>query len=188
VYTIIIKRKVLGLILFAVLLFCFLVWNCGGKTAPEKNKGTLGVPVTSLAKDDDINLNQLKKVNLKKEEQTSNQAAFFVDYRLDRERTRGQQVELLREIVSNSAVTAESRQRAQEQLLNITRQMGQEAELENLIRAKGFPDAVVCLGEKGITVVVQKANLTWEETVNLTDIITRSTGFSEQNIILIPKV
>jgi stage III sporulation protein AH len=66
--------------------------------------------------------------------------------------------------------------------------MGQEAELENLIRAKGFPDAVVCLGEKGMTVVVQKANLTFEETANLTDIITRSTGFSEQNIILIPKV
>ena len=185
-YTIIIKKKVLGLILFALLFFCFLIWNCGVKTAPEKNKGTLGVPVTSLVKDDDIN--QFKKANLKKEEQIDNQAAFFVDYRLDRERTRGQQVELLREIVSNSAVTAESRQRAQEQLLNITRQMGQEAELENLIRAKGFPDAIACLGEKGMTVVVQKANLTFEETADLTGIITRSTGFSEQNIILIPKV
>ncbi len=187
-YTLIIKKKVLGLILFAILFFCFLIWNCGVKTVPEKNKGTLGVPVTSLAKDNDNNPSQFKKASLKKEEQINDQAAFFVDYRLDRERTRGQQVELLREIVSNSGVTAESRQRAQEQLLNITRQMGQEAELENLIRAKGFPDAVVCLGEKGMTVVVQKANLTFEETANLTDIITRSTGFSEQNIILIPKV
>ena len=185
-YTIIIKKKVLGLILFALLLFCFLIWNCCVKPAPEKNKGTLGMPVASLAKDDDIN--RFKKAALKKEEQTNNQAAFFVDYRLERERTRGQQVELLREIVSNSGVTAESRQKAQEQLLNITRQIGKEAELENLIRAKGFPDAIVCLGEKGMTVVVQKASLSWEETVNLTDIITRSTGFSEQNIILIPKI
>lgn len=114
-------------------------------------------------------------------------AAFFVEYRLDRERTRGQQVELLREIINSPSSAAETRKVAQERMLTISQNMAREMEVENLIRAKGFKDAAVCLDERGATVVVQAAGISPEEATRIADLVSRGTGVAEQNIVIIPK-
>lgn len=122
---------------------------------------------------------------------------FFIEYRLDRERMRGRQIELLREIINSSAASDQARQKAQEELLVITNKLAREMELEHLIRAKGYQDATVCIEEKGVTVIVQPgpgqgqgkapAKITPEDITKICEVVSWGTGVGEQNIIVIPK-
>lgn len=113
---------------------------------------------------------------------------FFIEYRLERERTRGQQVEWLREITNNPNADAETRKKAQEQLYNLSQNVGKEMETENLIRAKGFDDAVVLLQhDKAATVVVRVKELTTDDAAKIADLVARNTGIPPSNIIIISK-
>lgn len=122
-----------------------------------------------------------------KAKQESDVTAFFVEYRMERERSRGQQVEWLRETINNPSTDTTTRQKAQEQLLTISGNMARESEVESLIRAKGYEDAAVCIDRKGVTVIVQSAELSQEDASRISDLVSRGTGVGEQGIIIIPK-
>jgi stage III sporulation protein AH len=68
---------------------------------------------------------------------------YFVNYRIEREKMRSQQVEILREIVENPNSAVDVRKDAQKKMLNLTEKMENELKLENLIKAKNYKDAVV---------------------------------------------
>ncbi len=112
---------------------------------------------------------------------------FFVEYKLERERTRGQSVEWLREVINNNNSTSETRQKAQEHLMAISRNMEKEIELESLLKAKGFKDAAVLVDDRAVTVVVEAAHLSAGESSQITDLVSRGTGVDSQNIVIITK-
>jgi len=112
---------------------------------------------------------------------------FFVEYRLERERTRGQRVEWLREVINNNNSAAETRQKAQEHLMVISSNMAKEIELENLIRAKGYKDAVVLVDDRAATVIVAARSLSAEEAARITELISRGTGVDSKNVVIIKK-
>lgn len=113
---------------------------------------------------------------------------FFVEYRLERDRVRSRQTTLLREIVDNPNSVAETRQEAQRQLLDITKRMEQELELENLIEAKGYREAVLFIQPSGAIVVVRAGELKQEDQVRIADMVSRVTNQPLENITIIPKV
>jgi stage III sporulation protein AH len=112
---------------------------------------------------------------------------FFVDYRLDREKSRGRQVEILEAIVNNPSSAVETRKTAQEKLLEISGSISKEARVENLLKAKGYDEAVVCLDQRGVTVVMESQGLTPAEEAGLIEMVSRETGFGEQGIIIVPR-
>lgn len=112
---------------------------------------------------------------------------FFVEYRLQREKSRGRQVEILEEIVNNPSSAAETRKTAQDQLMEISGSISKEVRVENLLRAKGYRDAVVCMDRRGVTVVMESRGLSPAEEAGIIDIVSRETGFGEQGIVIIPK-
>lgn len=112
---------------------------------------------------------------------------FFTEYRLERERMRGQQVELLKALADNPRSSEETRQKAQEQLFEIGRVMSREAEIEQLLRAKGFADAVVSLRENAATVVIKGPQVTAEEAVRISDLVGRGAGIPARSVLIIPK-
>ena len=112
---------------------------------------------------------------------------FFIDYRLERDRTRGQQVEWLREVINNAGTADETRQKAQEHLMAISRSMEKESELENLIRAKGFADAAVMVDESTATAIVAAGSLSNSEVAAITELVSRSTGMEQQKVAVISK-
>jgi len=113
--------------------------------------------------------------------------SFYVEYRLQREKARSQQVEILKDIANSPASSPDSIKAAQEQLLNISKSVSRESSVENLLKAKGYKEAVVCVDQKGVTVVVDSRGLNTFEEGKLVDIVSRETGFGEQSIIIIPK-
>jgi stage III sporulation protein AH len=113
---------------------------------------------------------------------------FFIDYRLERDRTRGQQVEWLREVINNPGTAGETRQKAQEHLMAISRSMEKESELENLIRAKGFTDAAVMVDEGTATAIVAADSLSSVEAAAISELVSRGTGMDLQKITVINKL
>ncbi|MFZ5633642.1 MAG: SpoIIIAH-like family protein [Bacillota bacterium] len=112
---------------------------------------------------------------------------FFVEYRLQRERARGQQIEILKDIVNSPSTAGETRQLAQEQLLGISKSVTREARMENLLKARGYRDAVVCMDQKGVTVVVESQVLIPAEEAKIIELVSKESGFGEQGILIIPK-
>ncbi|MGI6142609.1 MAG: SpoIIIAH-like family protein [bacterium] len=96
---------------------------------------------------------------------------FFIEYRLERERVRSQQMDMLREIVHNPNSEPESRKEAYDILLQISQNLEREMELEGLIKAKGFRDAVVFINLEQVHVVVKAEDLEKNQVAQLGDLV-----------------
>lgn len=119
---------------------------------------------------------------------TKETSGYFEDYRLERERSRSQSIDLQREIINNPQTDDATRKQAQSEIYVMSKNMQRELEVESLIRAKGYKDCVVFLEDKNVTVVVQAKSLEQEDAIKITDLVSRSTGVDQQNIVLIPKL
>jgi len=166
-----------------------------GKYAPEKQEPSLENAkdaAGNIIKPDSTPSGNAVQVE---QEETGNQAddvmkegsGFFVEYRLERERSRGHQIEIAREIINNVNSDPDIRKKAQEQLYVISSNLQKELEVESLIRAKGYRDAVVFLEGKTVTVVIQSKDMNQEDAIKITDLVSRSTQVNPQNIVIIPK-
>lgn len=112
---------------------------------------------------------------------------FFAEYRLERDRVRGQQADLLKEMAQSATSPEDSRKVAYGRLLSINQNVGKELELEQLLKAKNFEDAVVVMHENAVTIVVKSAELSSKELNIITDLATRTTGRSAKDIVIVPK-
>jgi len=112
--------------------------------------------------------------------------SFFASFREQRESTRDKEIEYLDSIINDKNADAESKKDAQDQKIEIARQMEQELTVEGLIRAKGFSDAVVTIHSGSVNVVVKAESLTNAQAAQILDIVRRETGESAENIKIIP--
>ncbi|MDI6631437.1 MAG: SpoIIIAH-like family protein [Bacillota bacterium] len=110
--------------------------------------------------------------------------SFFVDYRLEREAKRSRELELLREIAAREETSATTRQEAQEKLMALARQAERETRTENILRAKGFEDALVVIEEQGVTVVIP-GKLNAEENATIVNIVYHSLGLPQEQVMIL---
>jgi stage III sporulation protein AH len=112
---------------------------------------------------------------------------FFVEYRVERDRLRSERMDLLREVAKNSKDEDGPRLKAQDTIIKITVDKQKELEVENMIKAKGFADAIVFLGENSINVIVKANTLAKEEVIQIADLIVRGTGIGPEHITISAK-
>lgn len=125
---------------------------------------------------------------------TSNQPAdanavtetFFAAYRSDREATRESEFLYLDAIITSETSSAEAKQAAEEQKLDLVERMEKELQLETLIKAKGFDDAIVTMSDTGVNVVVGAAELSAEQAAQIFDVIQTETTFKAADVKIIP--
>ncbi|MFW0966824.1 MAG: SpoIIIAH-like family protein [Thermacetogeniaceae bacterium] len=109
---------------------------------------------------------------------------FFVDCRLTRDRIRSQQMEVLKEIAANTASSSETRDQAQRGLMKLTERSTLEAELEKLVIALGFKDAVVMLQDTAANVIIQQNSLTDSEKDQIRDVVVRVTDLQADDVFI----
>ncbi|NLM39240.1 MAG: SpoIIIAH-like family protein [Firmicutes bacterium] len=108
----------------------------------------------------------------------------FSEYRLERERLRSRQMELLQNIAYDGTAAPEQRQKAQEQLQQVLAVMAVETEIENLLKAKGYVDGVAIIdGEFAIVVV--PVRLTREEAAQIGELVRSLTGINYDQITIV---
>ncbi len=115
--------------------------------------------------------------------------SYFVEYRMERERVRGMEMETMREVLASPETAEEVRKSAQERLMQLSNNISREMELENLIRARGFRDAAVFLDENTATVVVQAGDTisVQDSRDDLVKLVANITGLDEDRIIIISR-
>ncbi|HWR45207.1 SpoIIIAH-like family protein [Sporomusa sp.] len=111
---------------------------------------------------------------------------FFTEYRLERDKIRSERSDLLREIIKN-AKTDDTKHQAQETILKMTLEKQREAEMENLIKAKGFGDALVFVRDNSVSAVVKTTALTREEVVQVAEVICRIAGVKPEDVTVSAK-
>ena len=114
-------------------------------------------------------------------EQTEN-AAFFVSARLEREQSRARQREVLLELINNDNVEGEVRAQSAENMLTIQRRIEKESAAEALIESRGFNEVFVRIGDSSVDVIVNKDTLSEAELAQIEDIILRKVGNDTNDI------
>lgn len=109
---------------------------------------------------------------------------YFVNYRMEREKIRGQLSEALESIIGNPHSTDAARTMAQDKIMQLSENMETELELESLIKAKAYEDAIVLLREDSVMVVIKAIDLKEEDEVKVTNLVAHATGLNYENIYI----
>ena len=103
-------------------------------------------------------------------------AAFFASSRMERERARSERIELLKALIDSAQVDPEARREAEQELIELSRRITQEAEIESLVRARGFEEVLVYLYDDSSVVIVQAEQLTEAQAAQIADAVVKVAG------------
>lgn len=113
-------------------------------------------------------------------------ADFFTEYRMERDRLRSERSEVLREVIKSSR-TDDARNKAHDAVLKMVLDKQRESEMENLIKARGFSDALVFVRDSTVSVVIKTGSLNRDEVMQVADIISRVSGVKPEDITISAK-
>lgn len=114
-------------------------------------------------------------------------ADYFAQSRLSREKARDEAISILKETIDNEKADEKSRSEAGEQISKLAAYSVTEARIESLIKAKGYTEAVVFLGEDSVNIIIQppQAGLTTTDTAKIRDIVLSETTMSAEQIKIV---
>ena len=109
---------------------------------------------------------------------------YFASARLTRQQARDHALSLLQEATEQEGADTETLNEASESIQVLAAYTLQEAQVENLVTAKGYQDCVAFIGDDGISVVVstESGELTAEDVAKITDIAMAETGLNASGI------
>lgn len=109
---------------------------------------------------------------------------YFASARLTRQQARDHAISLLQEAAGQENAGQDAADEASRGIQVLASYTMKEAQVENLVTAKGYQECVAFMGDDGISVVVSKAEggLTEEDVAKITDIAVSETGLSVANV------
>ncbi|WP_152802360.1 SpoIIIAH-like family protein [Alkalibaculum sporogenes] len=107
---------------------------------------------------------------------------FFVDYKIERDKSRSQSVAMLEDISKEEDGDKDTKTMAQQEVINLVKISEQEMIIENLIRAKGFNDAIVFIHDGYVNVVVDAQQLTTSQAAQIQNIVNKESGVDIEKI------
>ena len=172
-----------------VLFVCgavYLNWSYSQDTAAGKNLGEAALvgsqndPLTQNAEDTDQ-----QSAGEEGDQTTTGQGStYFSTARLNRQQARDNALSLLQEAAEDEKADQAAVDEANAAIQTMADYTMTEAQIENLITAKGYTDCVAFLGEDSISVVVDTGtgDLTAEDVAKITDIAMTETGYPASGI------
>lgn len=113
-------------------------------------------------------------------------ADYFASAKLTREQSRAKNKETLMDIINNDKIASKDKKSAIKQVAELTEDAQMESAAELMLEAKGFPDAVVSIEKDSADVIVNAKQLTQQQLAQISDIVTRKTDISAENIVITP--
>ena len=106
--------------------------------------------------------------------------------KVSREQVRSKNKETLQNIIDNKNLSAEEKEKAVNQMVQMTEAAEKESAAESLLAAKGFHNSVVSITDDQADVIVGASELSDANRAQIEDIVTRKTGVAAQNIVINP--
>ena len=114
---------------------------------------------------------------------------YFASARLTRQQARDNAISLLQEAAAQEGADQSVADEASLGIQTLASYTLAEAQIENLVTAKGYADCVAFMGEESISIVVSKddgSDLTAEDVAKITDIAITETGYDASGIKIVP--
>ena len=168
------KKKwiVLSAMVLALGTALFLNWQLTGSDAAVKENDASEVKVIGEAE-------------LVNGTANGNFDEFFSAARMQREASRASSLEILDAIAASADVDEAAKTSAAAEASAIATRIEAEANIESLIKAKGFAECVVMIGDDGVKVMVQSAGLLPAEAAQIAEIVTGETCEELANVRII---
>lgn len=135
-----------------------------------------GEPIGSESGDEDVNYIDKSQAD-----------AYFASALLSRQQARDQAIAVLKTVVDNNSVDAVTREQATADIERIASEIQVEANIETLIKSKGFEECVAVIGEGAASVIVRSDGLLPNELSQIKEIVWEQAGVDPLNIKIIEK-
>ena len=114
---------------------------------------------------------------------------FFINYRLEREKARSRQLEMLQGLIDDEKSSAEIRQQSQQKIIEQAEAIEQELMLESILVAKYGGEAAVFIQPEKVNVVlnISPENMSDTEAEKIASVVDNYTGIGYENIIVVMK-
>ena len=112
---------------------------------------------------------------------------YFASARLTRQQARDNAISLLQEAADQSGADAAVANEASEGIQVLAGYTMKEAQIENLVTAKGYTDCVAFIGENALSLAVAapEGSLTDADTARIVDVVNQAAGFTADQIKII---
>lgn len=117
----------------------------------------------------------------------NNAEDYFSSAVLNRQQSRDEAIDVLKLVSESTEASEEARREAGDKLAKIALDIQNEANIETLVKAKGFTDCVAVIGEDSVSVIVGSDELKAAEAAQILAIVYETTGISPENIAIINK-
>ena len=131
--------------------------------------------------------NRTDAVTPASESEGENYGNFFASAVIDRERARGEALEVLVGITEDEGAGDTARANAFEQMERIANETSWEIDIENLVKAKGFEECVAIIGGDSANIVVRSDGLTPGEIAQIKEIVYLESSINPKDVKIIEK-
>ncbi len=114
-------------------------------------------------------------------------ADYFTATALTRQQSRDEAIDVLKLISENAESSEEARAEAREEISRIAVDIQNEANIETLVKAKGFEECIAVIGDNAVSVIVKAESLQAAEAAQILAIVYETTGISPERISIINK-
>lgn len=111
---------------------------------------------------------------------------YFTTAKKERDSTLKEACETIEEMLKSDKLTAEDKKSAVLKIEEIGSNMTKEANIEALLKAKGFEKTLAVISDSGISIIVLSDGLTSAQTLQIQDIATQEAGVTLANVKIIP--
>lgn len=191
------KTVVLSFLVLLLVVVAVVNHNIGREIASDNNltfvegedfeEGDIEEPEGDLAMDSEDTGNIEIEEGVETSAANLAASSFFIQSRLDRNKNRSFYIETLNGIVEDQNIDNNIKEMAQTEMLSLIKRSETESIIESLIKAKGFKDALVIMGEESINIIVNSEKLTQAQVAQIKDIVTREAKVDIENIKIMEK-
>ena len=112
---------------------------------------------------------------------------YFTATALNRQQSRDEAIDVLKLVSESEEASEEARREAGDKLAKIALDIQNEANIETLVKAKGFEECVAVISDGSVSVIVGAPELQAAEAAQILAIVYDTTGISPENVSIINK-
>ncbi len=185
------RNAVVGAIVLFVCVAVYLNWNyeqqagktlgqaelVGAETTDPLLEGTVAIEETPMEGEGET----------EEETAASTVSDYFATAKLNRQQARDTALTLLQDAMSGDNVNEAMQEEANTAIQTMADYTVTEAQIENLVVAKGYADCVAFIGEQSLSLAVAQpeGGITDQDTAKILDVVMQSTDFTAAQIKII---
>lgn len=120
-------------------------------------------------------------------EVVENNSDYFALAVINRERVRDEAIEMLKDVAASDITDMNAKNEAYVSMTRMASEIASEANIESLVKAKGFTECVAVISDESANIVVETEGLTINEVAQIKEIVYLECGVIPDNIKIIEK-